>query len=372
MNIDHFDIIVVGSGLSGITMAERFAKLKGKRVLIIEKRNHIGGNCFDAIDNETNIRMNHYGAHLFHTNDDDVYRYVQLYSDWVRWEHQVLGLVDKNYVSIPPNITTVNKLCNENINSEQEMKQWLAKHQIKYDFITNSEELAKSRIGETLYDKLIKHYTFKQWGCYPEKLSKEVLARIPLRTDFDTRYFTDRYQMLPKNGYTNYFEQVLKKNPLISISLDTDFFTLRKKIKKQTIIYTGPIDLYFSQKGFAELEYRSLTFDITKIKNCSFYQPNSVVNYPGTETPYTRCVEYKHFLNQNSDHTLIVKEKSTSQGEPYYPVLNQRNLDLYTKYQALSKKEPNVHFIGRLASYKYFNMDQAIKNALDYFNKRFV
>ena len=373
MDVSKYDVIVVGAGLSGMVMAERFAAVKNKRVLVIDKRAHIGGNCYDYIDEETGILVNKYGAHLFHTNDTEVFEYVSRFCKWKRWEHEVLGLVDGQYCSIPANITTVNRICDEQISNSQEMDEWLSKNQIKYDSIHNGEQMAKSRVGNVLYEKLFKHYTYKQWNRYPEELLPEVLARIPVRNNHDTRYFSDKYQALPEKGYTHFFNKMAESNPLIDVVLETDYFKLKDSISPgQTTIYTGPIDHYFSQSGFPALEYRSICFETTRLFNTPFYQPNSVVNYPGPDVPYTRCVEYKHFLNQQSDHTVIVKETTTDSGEPYYPVLNQKNTELYQKYLEMASREAsNVHFIGRLASYKYFNMDQAIRNSLDYFNKNF-
>ena len=373
MDISKYDVIVVGAGLSGIVMAEQFSSILKKKCLVIDKREHIGGNCYDYIDKETGILMNRYGAHLFHTNDDEVFQYINKFCKWIRWEHQVLASVDNKYCSIPANITTVNLLCDEQISSSDEMNDWLSKNQVKYDCIDNSEKMAKSRVGNVLYEKLFKYYTFKQWNRYPEELKPDVLARIPVRNNYDTRYFSDKYQVLPEKGYTNFFNKIIEINPLIDVVLNTDFFNINKKISKdQIVIYTGPIDLYFSQSGYPALEYRSICFEISRIYNTPYYQPNSVVNYPEINTPYTRCVEYKHFLNQQSKHTVIVKETSTDKGEPYYPVLNEKNLNLYQKYlKLLNKEKSNVHFIGRLASYKYFNMDQAIRNALDYFKTNF-
>ena len=373
MDISKYDVIVVGAGLSGIVMAERFASILNKRVLVIDKRNHIGGNCYDFIDNETGILMNRYGAHLFHTDDREVFEYISNFCKWKRWEHQVVGLVENQYVSIPANITTVNCICDEQITNSDEMDMWLSKNQINYNIIDNSEKMAKSRVGNVLYEKLCKHYTFKQWNCYPDKLLPEVLARIPVRNNYDTRYFSDKYQILPEKGYTHFFNKIIEKNPLITVVLDTDYFKLKENVsQEQIVIYTGPIDHYFSQSGYPELEYRSICFETKRLFNTHYYQPNSVVNYPSPDTPYTRCIEYKHFLNQQSEHTVIVKETSTDLGEPYYPVLNDKNTNLYKKYLEMANNEKsNVHFIGRLASYKYFNMDQAIRNALDYFKNNF-
>lgn len=382
MDIEDYDVIIAGCGLSGAVLAERFATQQNKKVLILEKRDHIGGNCYDYIEPETGILVSKYGAHLFHTNDEEVWDYVNKFDTWKHWTHKVVGLIDKQYVSIPVNITTVNMVCNENIGNTDEMKIWLEKTQVKYDTITNGEEMAKSRVGEVLYEKVFKDYTFKQWNKYPSELKPEVLARIPIRDNFDDRYFSDKYQALPEKGYTHFFTKLLD-HPNITVKLNSDFGSITSKDSSlnKIKIYTGPIDAYFKNfqnksEKFSEdldlLEYRSINFVQEIFKDTPYYQPNSVVNYPNTDVDFTRIVEFKHFLNQQSPHTIIVKEYTTDTGEPYYPVLNTKNLELYEKYKILAEEESqkhNIHFIGRLANYKYFNMDQAIKNALDYYDK---
>lgn len=369
----NYDFLIVGAGMSGSVLAERIATKLKKKILIIEKRDHIGGNCYDYIDKETKIRMNKYGAHLFHTKHKKVWKYINKFCDWDRWEHSVLSHVDNKFVPIPANITTVNTLLNENLVDESDMKKWLKKNQKKYKKIKNSEQMAKSRMGTKLYDLLIKDYTYKQWKKHPSELDPSVTARIPIRSNHDTRYFSDKYQALPRHGYTYFFKQLLKhKN--ITIKLNTNFLKFKKKydLSNTTIIFTGPIDHYFSDIGYEKLEYRSINFTTQRFKNMNFYQPNSVVNYPEKKYPFTRIVEYKHFLNQKSKHTIITKEITTDKGEPYYPVNTPRNLNLYEKYKKLAKQEEknNIYFLGRLANYKYINMDQAVINALDFFNKK--
>lgn len=369
-----YDVIIVGGGLSGVVMGERFSSQQNRKVLIVDKRDHIGGNCYDYVDEATGILMNKYGAHLFHTNDESVFRYITSFCNWKKWEHKVLGLVDAQHLPIPPNMQTVNALCNEDIRTMVDMDQWLSTNQVRYDTITNGEEMAKSRVGEVLYEKIFKHYTYKQWNKYPAELAPEVLARIPVRNTRDDRYFSDTYQVLPEKGYTHFFQRILEQNKHnIDVQLNVDFFDIRDQLSDdQIVVYTGPIDTYFADTCLPKLEYRSIDFHIERRMHTDFYQPGAVVNYPGNDTPYTRCVEYKHFLHQESAHTVFVKETTTDGGEPYYPVLNERNQNLYAKYQTLSDGEAsNIHFIGRLASYKYFNMDQAIKHSLDYFEKHF-
>jgi UDP-galactopyranose mutase len=359
--------LIVGCGLSGVVIAERIANKINNNVTIIEKRNHIGGNCYDYYNNETGILLNKYGAHLFHTNNEEVWKYINTFDKWIRWEHKVLTYTDDKFVSIPVNITTINELCEENLQNENDVNKWLEKNQVKYSSINNSEEMAKSRIGNKLYEKLIKDYTFKQWNKYPNELDKSVLERIPIRPNFDARYFNDKYQALPEKGYTHFFTKILD-NKNIEVKLNTDYFEHIKNNNYDIVIFTGPVDSYFP--NLEKLEYRSIDFNIEVIKNMNYYQPNSVVNYPSIDVPYTRIVEYKHFLNQKSNDTIIVSEKTNDIGEPYYPVPNKKNLELYEEYKILAKKEEskNVFFVGRLANYKYFNMDEAILNSLEFFD----
>lgn len=369
--------LIVGCGLSGVTIAERISNVLNKKVVIIDKREHIGGNCYDYIDEETGILMCKYGAHIFRTNSEKIWKYINSFSEWVRWEHCVLSYVENKFVPVPVNITTVNVLCNETIQNSNEMDEWLKLNQIKYEKITNSEEMCKSRVGNILYDKMFSNYTFKQWNKYPHELDKSVLATIPIRNSFDTRYFDHKYQGLPKDGYTKFINNMLN-HPNISVHLNCDYESYKKKNDISNfdgIIFTGPIDEYFGDANLDKLEYRSLNFEIKKFKNMNYYQPTSVVNYPEVNVPFTRIVEYKHFLNQQSKDTVIVVETSSDKGDPYYPVPNSRNIGLYSQYKELAEKEEEknrVYFVGRLANYKYFNMDQAISNALEFFETKLL
>ena len=369
--------LIVGCGLSGVTIAERISNVLNKKVVIIDKREHIGGNCYDYIDEETGILMCKYGAHIFRTNSEKIWKYINSFSEWVRWEHCVLSCVENKFVPVPVNITTVNVLCNETIQNSNEMDEWLKLNQIKYEKITNSEEMCKSRVGNILYDKMFSNYTFKQWNKYPHELDKSVLATIPIRNSFDTRYFDHKYQGLPKDGYTKFINNMLN-HPNISVHLNCDYESYKKKNDISIfdgIIFTGPIDEYFGDANLDKLEYRSLNFEIKKFKNMNYYQPTSVVNYPEVNVPFTRIVEYKHCLNQQSKDTVIVVETSSDKGDPYYPVPNSRNIGLYSQYKELAEKEEEknrVYFVGRLANYKYFNMDQAISNALEFFETKLL
>lgn len=368
-----YDIIIVGAGISGATIAERYANKLNKKVLIIEKRDHIGGNCYDYYD-EAGILISKYGAHLFHTNHENVWKYVHNFSDFSKYEHKVLGKVDGKLVPIPVNITTVNMLLGTDIKDEAEMDEWLKTNQVKNDNPKNGKEAALARVGEVLYEKIFRNYTKKQWDKFPEELDASVLNRIPVRNNFDDRYFSDRHQGQPKEGYTKLFEKMLS-HPNIEVRLNTDFFDIKDTLEYELLFYTGPIDKYFNYKYAKEahLEYRSLKFEFETYDK-EFFQENSVINYPN-EQDFTRIVEYKYFTGQIHPKTTISKEFSTTYdpeaNEPYYPVPNPKNGETFKKYQkdAEALEKNGVYFVGRLANYKYFNMDEAFKNALDLFYK---
>src|SRR5690606_10230305 len=300
-------IVIIGAGISGAVLAEGYASL-GKKVLVIEKRDHIAGNCYDYVD-ENGILVSKYGAHLFHTNYEDVWEYVNRFAAWYKWEHRVLANVEGKLVPIPVNIQTVNRLFDLNITSEAEMKEWLDKQCPHIEYPQNGEEAALARVGPVLYEKMFRHYTKKQWNKYPEELDASVLNRIPVRTNFDDRYFSDKYQALPLGGYTQLFKKIFD-HPNITIKLNSDYFEVKDQIgKPEKIFYTGPIDRYFDFKYSLEekLEYRSIQF-VSETIDQEYYQQNSVVNYPGTEVDFTRIIEYKHFGNQQSSKSTIVKE----------------------------------------------------------------
>lgn len=362
------DIIVVGAGISGATIAERYAKVLNKKVLVIEKRNHIGGNCYDFYD-DAGILVSKYGAHLFHTNDEYVWKYLQMFSAWRPYVHTVLSSVDSMLVPVPVNITTVNLLLGLHIQTEQEMKKWLATQIIPIDKPTNSEEMALSLVGKTLYEKLFKNYTLKQWNTLPALLDASIIGRIPVRTNFDPRYFSDKYQAMPSLGYTKLFEKMLS-HPNITVQLNTDYFHIKDSLKNfEKLFFTGPIDLYFQKVSAKKLIYRSLRFEFETF-DFPYYQVNSVINYPN-DHKFTRILEFKHMYGQKHPKTTIAKEYPTWDGEPYYPVLSKENLALYEFYKKHADLEAKkgVFFVGRLANYKYFNMDQAFANALNLFYK---
>mmetsp|Transcript_17058 Transcript_17058/g.34144 ORF Transcript_17058/g.34144 Transcript_17058/m.34144 type:complete len:513 (-) Transcript_17058:569-2107(-) len=374
----QYDVCIVGAGLSGAVIAERYASVLDKTSVVMDVRTHIGGNCYDFTEPYSGILMNLYGAHLFHTGLERVYKYITKWQDkapWKRYDHEVVGWLDGKLLPIPVNINTVNGLFDSSITTPEEMDEWLESVQVpcKKKQCENAEEMAKSRVGKGLFEMVFKTYTKKQWDKEPKELDASVTARIPVRNNFDPRYFSDRYQVLPSKGYTKWFGEVLNhKN--IDLVLGVDYFSVRKSLAGRCgkTIFTGPIDRYFQDSKLGKLEYRSINFEAEILKNDGYFQTHSVVNYPGPEVDFTRIVEYKHYFQQKSDYTITVKEYSTDKGDPYYPVPNPENHKLYKKYQELAKKEEKekkVYFVGRLASYKYFNMDAAIDNALDMFNE---
>jgi len=379
------DLLIVGAGLSGAVIAERCSQELGMTSLIIESRDHIGGNCYDFVE-EHGIRQSLYGAHLFHTKFERVWDYMTHFSEWMPFDHRVRGLVPdkdgvKRLVPIPPVQSTVNTLFGENISSEEEMQAWYDKQRVPCgDAPANSEEAALSRVGPELYEKIFKHYTKKQWDKYPSELDASVMLRLPCRTSTDERYFACDWQALPLRGYTRIFENMLLKDPNITVRLGVDYFKARedKALPEYgMLVYTGPIDSYFAQQGMPKLEYRSIYFKEEYVEEPKegFFQEAMVVNYPTPDVDFTRIVEYKHVPNQTEavksgkvPGSLIAREYSSAEGDPYYPVPNKENADLYEKYRLLAEKESHVCFCGRLASYKYFNMDQATLNALEIFD----
>lgn len=361
-------ILVVGAGLSGAVIARRLADKYN--VTVIDKRNHIGGNCYDHYDD--GILMNKYGAHIFHTNNERVWNFVNQYSKWVPWEHKVLGRIDDKYFPIPVNVKTAQILLNKTFTQEN-MKEFLAENQIIFDKPRNGEEVAIKNVGTRLYELIFKQYTFKQWNKYPSELDASVLARIPVRDNYNDNYFNDKYQALPAEGYTAFISNILN-HPNITVKLETSF-TKDMVSNNKMVFFTGPIDHYYSHLNLPKLEYRSINF-VKEYLDIDYYQSNSVINYPQNEiivngkkidTPWTRIIEYKHFNNQRvPNKTVIVKEYTCDGGEPYYPVPTQKNQDIYKKYQeeALKDESSGLYFLGRLGNYKYLNMDQAIEQAL--------
>lgn len=382
---EHYDLVIVGAGLSGAVVAERAAREYGKTSLVIDQRDHIGGNCYDYIDKH-GIRVSQYGVHLFHTKFPRVWDYVNRFSEWMPYEHRVKANIstmngDFKIVPVPPSQETVNTLFNADVHSEEAMEAWLEERRPKADGeAQNGEESALRRAGPELYEKIFKYYTYKQWDKWPKELDASVLARIPVRTNTDDRYFGDGVQALPYRGYTRIFENMLLNNDKIDIRLNFNYFELKDRLPSYgLLVFTGPIDAYYASLGMPKLEYRSLRFtEEYHEPDGGYYQEALQMNYcemngPDGPAEYTRIVEYKHKPNQPAGvaerpGTVIYKEYSCDDGEPYYPVPNPDNRALYEKYREMAEAEEGVCFIGRLASYKYFNMDQAILNALEIFD----
>lgn len=398
-------MVMVGAGLSGLVFAERAYREFGMTSLVIEKRDHIGGNCYDYVNEKgirvsgivafnlcqltllpSSLQISKYGIHAFHTNNERVWEYVQQFTRWTDYQLKPkanVSDIDGVYqiVPNPPNMDTVNILFKENITTVKEMEAWLDERKPKYDHEPrNGEEMSLTRVGKDLYEKIFKEYTKKQWDKYPKELAPSVLARLPVRLDHDDRYFNDKYQALPSDGYTEIFENLTRScNGAIHVRLNVDYFDVKDKLPKHKyLIFTGPIDAYFASMGMDKLEYRSLIFKTEHLKPPGgYFQPNVMVNHPGKNVNFTRAIEYKHLptagareeLNANP-WTTVVREFSTANGDPYYPIPNDRNQNLYKKYQKLAEKEEGVLFLGRLASYKYFNMDQAILNVLEEFDRQ--
>src|SRR5215510_5106660 len=358
-----FDYLIVGAGYSGGVLAERLARGSGKQVLIVDRRSHIGGNAYDCYD-DSGILIHKYGPHIFHTNSKDVFDYLSRFTEWRQYQHKVLASVDGQLVPIPINLDTINVLYGLNLNSFQ-MEEFLAARAEKIEQIRTSEDVVVGKIGRELYEKFFRGYTRKQWGLDPSELDAQVTARIPVRTNRDDRYFTDQYQAMPKHGFTRMFENMLD-HPNIKLLLNADYRDVWEIIPHKQLIYTGPVDEFFDFR-FGKLPYRSLEFK-HETHDQQVWQPAPVVNYPN-EHPYTRITEFKYLSGQEHPKTSIVYEFPRAEGDPYYPVPRPENVELYKKYQALAEESPGVHFAGRLATYKYYNQDQVVAQALTLYKK---
>lgn len=353
----RFDDLVVGAGFAGSVMAERLA-CAGRKVLLCDTRPHVGGNAYDHVD-AAGILVHKYGPHIFHTNSADVFEYLSRFTAWRPYEHRVLAKVDGKLLPVPINLDTVNRLYGWGLDSAG-LERFFAEVAEPRDRIRNSEDVVVSKIGRELYEKFFRGYTRKQWGIDPSELDATVIARVPVRTNRDDRYFGDTYQAMPLDGYTAMFERMLD-HPNITIELGIDYRALIGRVSHQEMIYTGPVDAFFDRR-YGALPYRSLEFRFETLDQAR-HLPVAVVNHPN-EHAYTRVTEFKHLSGQEHPRTTLVYEYPRAEGDPYYPVPRPENAALYKRYQELAARTAGVHFVGRLATYRYYNMDQVVAQAL--------
>jgi UDP-galactopyranose mutase len=358
-----FDYLIVGAGFAGSVLAERLAAGSGKKVLICDKRPHIGGNAYDHY-NDAGILVHKYGPHIFHTNSREVFEYLSRFTDWRPYQHRVRASVDGQIVPMPINLDTINSLYGLSLTSF-EVAEFFKKVAEPVEQVRTSEDVVVRAVGRELYEKFFRNYTRKQWGLDPSELDASVTSRVPTRTNRDDRYFTDTYQAMPLHGYTRMFEKMLD-HPNIKVLLNCDYREVEKEIPFRKMIYTGPVDAYFDY-CYGKLPYRSLEFK-HETHDVPVFQSAPVVNYPN-EQLYTRVTEFKYLTGQEHAKTSVVYEFPKAEGDAYYPVPRKENADLYAKYKALADETPDVHFVGRLATYKYYNMDQIVAQALTQYSK---
>ena len=358
-----YDYLIVGAGFAGSVLAERLAKVTHKKVLIIDKRNHIAGNAYDYYD-QAGILVHKYGPHIFHTNSQEVFNYLSDFTEWRNYQHRVLAQVDGQLLPIPINLNTINSMYGLNLSSDELSNFFQSRAEKKKDVLT-SEDVVVNAVGRELYEKFFKNYTKKQWDLDPSELNASVTARVPTRINKDDRYFTDTYQAMPLHGYTKMFEKMLD-HPNIHIMLNTDYKDVIGEIGYKELIFTGPIDEYFDYR-FGKLPYRSIDFKFESY-DVENFQQTGTVNYPN-DYAFTRITEFKHLTGQIHQKTSVVYEYPKATGDPYYPIPKADNAALYKKYHDLASQLQSVHFVGRLATYKYYNMDQVVAQALMVFKK---
>jgi UDP-galactopyranose mutase len=358
-----FDYLIVGAGFAGSVMAERLARVAGKKVLIVDKRTHIGGNAYDRYD-DAGVLVHPYGPHIFHTNSADVFDYLSQFTFWRPYQHRVLASVDGQLLPMPINLDTVNALYGMQLTAF-EMEKFLASVAEPCESVKTSEDVVVGKVGRDLYNKFFRGYTRKQWALDPSELDASVTARVPTRTNRDGRYFTDTFQAMPLHGYTRLFERMLA-HPNIKVMLNTDYREIVDQIAWQRMVYTGPIDAFFNFRH-GKLPYRSLEFRHVTLPREQF-QSVGTVNFPN-DFEYTRVSEFKHLTGQQHHATSVVYEYPRADGDPYYPVPRPENTALYRKYEQDAEALDNVSFVGRLANYKYYNMDQVVAQALATFRR---
>ena len=360
----RYDFLIVGAGFAGSVMAERIATQLNKKVLVVEKRNHIGGNAYDEYDAH-GILVHKYGPHILHTNSKMVFDYLSQFTEWRFYEHKVLANLNGELYPIPINRKTINKLYGFDFKNDDEVKSYLDSVRSNHRQIKNSEDIIVSQVGYDLFEKFFRHYTKKHWNLEPKELSPQVCGRIPVRYNDDCMYFTDKYQVMPKEGYTKMFERMLNHTN-IDIQLSTDYKEIINDIKFDKIVYTGPIDYFFDYK-FGKLPYRSIRFEFKNYQT-KIMQQSAVVNYTDLSKDFTRVTEYKYLSGQDTETTSLSYEYSQIDGDPYYPIPTEANRWRYLLYKKEAEKLYDVIFCGRLAEYQYYNMDQVVANSLKIFN----
>ena len=363
----HYDYLIVGAGISGITIAERISSQLGKSCLIVEKRNHIGGNCYDFYDSQ-GVLIHKYGPHFFRTNSEEIKSYISQFTEWLPVNYNVLSYVDGRHYFFPINLNTFEQIIGKP-STEEEMKAKIEEWRIPIENPQNSEEVIISQVGEKLYEMFFKNYTIKQWKMHPRDLDASVCGRIPIRTNRNNSYVDKKFQAIPKEGYTAMFEQMLDSAKNVNIILNTDFEQIRDKISYDKLIYTGMIDTFY-QYRFGKLPYRSIDFKY-EYHHCDFYQKAVQINYPN-DYDYTRIIEIKHITKQKIKGTTITKEYPTDytgSNEAFYPIPSSSSQEILEKYRNLAKEEKNILFLGRLGMYKYYDMDQVFGMALSHFKE---
>lgn len=354
----NLDVLVVGAGFAGSVIAERCAAA-GREVLLIDKREHIAGNAYDAPD-PNGVLVHRYGPHIFHTNSQAVADYLSRFTEWIPYEHRVLASLNGDLYPIPINQTTINRLYNLQLDQEGVARYLESVREIRTP-VRTSEDIVLSSVGRDLCDKFFRGYTRKQWGLDLSQLSSSVAGRIPVRTSTDDRYFSDSFQNMPAQGYTRMFERMLH-HPRIRLELGVSFQELKARANWNLLFYTGPIDEYFGHR-YGTLPYRSLRFEHEHLPGVAQFQKVGTVNYPN-EFAFTRITEFKHMTGQQHSGTSIVREFPAGEGDPYYPIPRPENDELYRLYAAQAAREKNTIFVGRLAQYRYYNMDQVVAVAL--------
>lgn len=352
------DFLVIGAGFAGAVSAERLASA-GYRILVIDSRDHIGGNAYDRID-AGGVLIHPYGPHIFHTNSQRIVDYLSRFTAWRPYEHRVLAEVDGELLPIPINRTTINRLYGLNLD-EAGIEKFLDRVREVREPLKTSEDMVLARVGRDLCDKFFRGYTRKQWNRDLSELDASVAARIPVRTNDDDRYFTDSFQNMPRDGYSAMFRNILD-HPNIRVELGVDFHQIGDRVRSQKLVYTGPVDAYFAHVH-GKLPYRSLRFEHRHLSSVAQMQPVGTVNYPN-RYDYTRITEFKHLTGQSHSGTSFVREYPADDGDPYYPVPSPQNAELYRRYAELAEGERNTVFVGRLAQYRYLNMDQVVASAL--------